>query len=336
MSDPYKRRFTPQNRENKRGLPQILPAKVNLNNELDAKINSLVISAKKTGHTAHAGQYGNIGPGKHREKSAGARFEDPLDKRPSSFSKVEKAGYMIGTKGEKYVGPPPKDFSPHLRSGGGPKSPVNQQAQSSHEKRGRSSNFTQDKLYSSFYNDVPTASSSFGWTRTAKQQSAVKTEANARGSDLAVNKSVNSLLASSLQGPPSKLRTQVLQTRPQETLQRNFGVPAGGPVRVTQKTIPKNIPRLDQPRVSTTSFHIIKSYAVNTCKGLVRPYNEDRVSIILNMIKPEDKKCARWPVCSFFGVRSPHLGLRRTRGVRLFGLPQRQPPQVHSHGPGLP
>ena len=31
---------------------------------------------------------------------------------------------------------------------------------------------------------------------------------------------------------------------------------------------------------------LIKSYGVNTYQGIVRNYNEDRVSIIINMNKP--------------------------------------------------
>lgn len=79
-------------------------------------------------------------------------------------------------------------------------------------------------------------------------------------------------------------------------------------LKANQKAHPRFIPKLDPPRTSTASFHVIKSYSVNTCKGLVRGYNEDRVSIILNMQKPEDKKCKRWPVCSFFGVFDGHGG----------------------------
>jgi protein phosphatase 2C family protein 2/3 len=40
----------------------------------------------------------------------------------------------------------------------------------------------------------------------------------------------------------------------------------------------------------------------------VRSYNEDRVSIILNIIKPENRKNETWPKCSFFGVYDGHGG----------------------------
>lgn len=90
--------------------------------------------------------------------------------------------------------------------------------------------------------------------------------------------------------------------------QSGGGGPSSSGPKNSQKAHPRFIPKLDPPRTSTASFHVIKSYSVNTCKGLVRAYNEDRVSIILNMLKPEDKKCKKWPVCSFFGVFDGHGG----------------------------
>ena len=42
----------------------------------------------------------------------------------------------------------------------------------------------------------------------------------------------------------------------------------------------------------------IKSYAANTNQGIIREYNEDRVSIILNILKPKSKQSlpnAEWP-----------------------------------------
>jgi protein phosphatase 2C family protein 2/3 len=43
----------------------------------------------------------------------------------------------------------------------------------------------------------------------------------------------------------------------------------------------------------------------------VRDYNEDRLSIILNMVKPDSKKLEEyWPKCSFFGVYDGHGGYR--------------------------
>ena len=60
---------------------------------------------------------------------------------------------------------------------------------------------------------------------------------------------------------------------------------------------------------SKKSKKYIKAFAANTYKGLVRMYNEDRVSIILNMAKPKKyKDTTPWPICSFFSVYDGHAG----------------------------
>jgi protein phosphatase 2C family protein 2/3 len=53
---------------------------------------------------------------------------------------------------------------------------------------------------------------------------------------------------------------------------------------------------------------VVASYAANTHQGIIRNYNEDRVSIILNIIKPKFKETTYWPRCSFFGVYDGHGG----------------------------
>lgn len=53
---------------------------------------------------------------------------------------------------------------------------------------------------------------------------------------------------------------------------------------------------------------VVASYAANTHQGIIRNYNEDRVSIILNIIKPKFKETQFWPRCSFFGVYDGHGG----------------------------
>ena len=52
----------------------------------------------------------------------------------------------------------------------------------------------------------------------------------------------------------------------------------------------------------------MRAYAANTNQGLVRNYNEDRVSIILNIVKPEHRQHENWPKCSYFGVYDGHGG----------------------------
>ena len=50
---------------------------------------------------------------------------------------------------------------------------------------------------------------------------------------------------------------------------------------------------------------------INTMfKNKFRNYNEDRVAIILNIMKPKSKegKVDYWPKCSFFGIYDGHGG----------------------------
>ena len=61
-------------------------------------------------------------------------------------------------------------------------------------------------------------------------------------------------------------------------------------------------------KTSKKKMGIIKSYAVNTFQGLVRNYNEDRVSIIVNMSKPRGYYKKIWPKVSFFGIYDGHGG----------------------------
>ena len=49
------------------------------------------------------------------------------------------------------------------------------------------------------------------------------------------------------------------------------------------------IPNHEQTKISYKRNGIVRGYAANTNQGLVRSYNEDRVSIILNIIKPSER-----------------------------------------------
>ena len=65
---------------------------------------------------------------------------------------------------------------------------------------------------------------------------------------------------------------------------------------------------VDDSKCSTKKNGIVKAYAANTNKGIIRNYNEDRVSIILNILKPHSWEGEEWPKCSFFGVFDGHGG----------------------------
>ena len=59
---------------------------------------------------------------------------------------------------------------------------------------------------------------------------------------------------------------------------------------------------------SFKSFDSIISYGVNTYRGIVRNYNEDRVSIVVNVKNTNPSKYKEWPNISFFGIYDGHAG----------------------------
>lgn len=76
------------------------------------------------------------------------------------------------------------------------------------------------------------------------------------------------------------------------------------------------IPKFEPSKCSVKKTGIIKCYAANTHHGLVRNYNEDRVAIILNIVKPAQKVVDYWPNCSFFGIYDGHGGSKCAEFLR--------------------
>lgn len=68
------------------------------------------------------------------------------------------------------------------------------------------------------------------------------------------------------------------------------------------------LPNFEEARHSTKNNGMIQAYAANTNQGVFRNYNEDRVSIILNITMPSFKNLEHWPTCSFFAVYDGHGG----------------------------
>lgn len=67
-------------------------------------------------------------------------------------------------------------------------------------------------------------------------------------------------------------------------------------------------PFYENSKFSSKSCNLISAYAANTHHGTVRTYNEDRVSIILNIMKPPTYRGGYWPKCSYFAVYDGHGG----------------------------
>lgn len=70
-----------------------------------------------------------------------------------------------------------------------------------------------------------------------------------------------------------------------------------------------SFPKYKKASCSSVSNGSIKSYGVNSYRGLVKKYNEDRVSIILNIAKPQNYTGGYWPKnLSIFGLFDGHSG----------------------------
>lgn len=89
-------------------------------------------------------------------------------------------------------------------------------------------------------------------------------------------------------------------------------------MRLSKLTNSKSpLPNYEPTRHSDKNYGLVKGFAVCTNQGLVRNYNEDRVAIVLNILKPSGKtNVDYWPNCSFFGVYDGHGGYKCAEFLR--------------------
>lgn len=79
---------------------------------------------------------------------------------------------------------------------------------------------------------------------------------------------------------------------------------------VSHKVIFQSYRLYEDSKFSSKSYGNIISYGVNNFQGIIRNYNEDRVSILLNVIKPPSRKNENWPKVSFFAIFDGHGGTK--------------------------
>ena len=86
-----------------------------------------------------------------------------------------------------------------------------------------------------------------------------------------------------------------------------IGEEAKQPIKI--QMIDTFIKNFSKSKISSRSFGVIKSYAANTNQGIARDYNEDRVSIVINMNKPDYyTSTLPWTKLSYFGIFDGHSG----------------------------
>ena len=85
-----------------------------------------------------------------------------------------------------------------------------------------------------------------------------------------------------------------------------------GPVsskEITLDIMKEKFSNFFEGKVSIKSYGFIKAYAANTNQGISRDYNEDRVSIVININQPKNyKNEIPWPKACFFSVYDGHGG----------------------------
>ena len=69
-----------------------------------------------------------------------------------------------------------------------------------------------------------------------------------------------------------------------------------------------NFVNFEVSKISSKKIGQIQAYGVNTYQGLIRNYNEDKVSILINLAKPNNYLKKYWPKISFFGIYDGHGG----------------------------
>jgi len=87
--------------------------------------------------------------------------------------------------------------------------------------------------------------------------------------------------------------------------------------RLTKLQLNSLLPNAEPIKYSEKTYGVIRGFGICTNQGLVRNYNEDRVSILLNIHKVSDRPSDEyWPTCSLFGVFDGHGGSKCVDFIR--------------------
>ena len=70
----------------------------------------------------------------------------------------------------------------------------------------------------------------------------------------------------------------------------------------------KDNEQLEIKNLKIKANNIIKGISFFSRKGVVRAYNEDKITVLYNISKPENKYTDKWPFCCFFGIYDGHNG----------------------------
>ena len=123
----------------------------------------------------------------------------------------------------------------------------------------------------------------------------------------------NNIIANNIFGVKENINNQIINYNKDENNEKKNGYITindiiGGKCNLNIDILRYFYFNYEPSKTSKKKMGIIKSYAVNTYQGIIRNYNEDRVSIMVNMNKPRGYYKKYWPRVSFFGIYDGHGG----------------------------